>query len=224
VTNDDGVGAPGIDALVQALRAQNNTKAVVVAPATNQTGVGGRTTDGTLAGSAAETASGYRATAVQGYPADSVRYVLNTMKVKPDVVLSGVNSGQNLGPVVDSSGTVGAAREAAKLGVPALAVSQQLGDNPDFPTGAKLAMQWLAQQRAKLAKKPVSAPTTIVSLNVPNCPGGKVRGVLDTVGAPPGTPNSVITTANCSSTGTTYPNDVAAFNDGWATRTNVPLG
>ena len=68
VTNDDGVSAPGIDALVQALRTSKNTKVVVVAPATNQTSTGGATTPGTLPTAPATTASGYAATAVQGYP------------------------------------------------------------------------------------------------------------------------------------------------------------
>src|SRR5215203_33335 len=71
VTNDDGVGAPGIDTLVEALRAQKNTKIVVVAPDVNKSGSGGQTTPGTLTTAAATTASGYEATAVQGFPADA---------------------------------------------------------------------------------------------------------------------------------------------------------
>ena len=97
VTNDDGVSAPGIDALVQALRTSKNTKVVVVAPATNQSGSGGKTTPGTLTTQPATTASGYQATAVQGYPADTVTAALDQLGVKPNVVMSGINPGQNVG-------------------------------------------------------------------------------------------------------------------------------
>jgi 5'-nucleotidase len=61
VTNDDGYAAPGIDAVVQALRALPRTSVVVVAPATNESGIGGKTTPGTITASAARTASGYPA-------------------------------------------------------------------------------------------------------------------------------------------------------------------
>ena len=56
---------------------------------------------------------------------------------KPDVVLSGINQGQNLGALSDVSGTVGAARTAARHGIPALAVSQGTGNPPDYAAGAK---------------------------------------------------------------------------------------
>jgi len=226
VTNDDGVSAPGIDALTQALRALPKTKVVVVAPATNQTGAGGKTTEGTVPGAAAKTAGGYEATAVQGTPADSVNYALDTLGLKPTVTVSGANIGQNLGPVVDASGTVGAARQSAKRGVPALAVSAQIG-TPDYPLATKLAADWVTKHRASLAKAAKArtrpALTSIDSLNVPTCPGSKIRGVYATTPAPPGTPDAVSSTINCTSTATSYPNDVAAFNDGWATQTPVPV-
>ena len=67
VTNDDGVGAPGIDAVVQALSALPATEVTVVAPATNQSGTGGQTTPGPLTVTDATTASGYPAKAVAGF-------------------------------------------------------------------------------------------------------------------------------------------------------------
>jgi 5'-nucleotidase len=226
VTNDDGVTAPGIDALAQALRSVPKTKVVVVAPATNQTGVGGKVTDGTVAGSAAMTASGYAATGVQGTPADSVNYALDGAKVQPTVTISGVNIGQNLGPIVDVSGTVGAARQSAKRGIPALAVSAQISE-PDYALASKLAVDWLSKNRARLVKaakaKNPAAPTSITSLNVPTCPSSKIRGLYETTLAPQGTADLVIATSNCASTATSYPNDAAAFNEGWATQTPVPV-
>jgi 5'-nucleotidase len=222
VTNDDGVAAPGIDALVQALRKVKNTKVVVVAPATNQTGVGGKTTPGTLTTQAATTASGYGATAVEGTPADTISAALDQLGVKPDVVISGINAGQNVGALIDLSGTIGAARAAASRGIPALAVSQGVGDSPQYPSAAKLAVAWLADHReAALATKPKSSPTTIDNLNVPNCPSGKPRGVKAVQTAP--TSENAAAGVDCSAPVTKPTIDIEAFNAGWAAEAPVPV-
>jgi 5'-nucleotidase len=223
VTDDDGVGAPAIDAVVEALRQQKRTKVVVVAPATNQSGTGSKTTPGGATGGPATTASGYEATAVQGFPADSVDYALDVLKLTPTVVISGSNLGQNLGPITEVSGTVGAARQAARRGIPALAVSNGLGDAPDYATAGKLAVEWLNEHRKALAKrKPSTTPLTeIDSINVPNCPNGP-RGLYTTVLAPEGTTEPLITAAvNCASTLTSFASDAQAFNNGYATITKV---
>ncbi len=221
VTNDDGVGAPGIDTLVQALTKVKNTKVVVVAPATNQSGTGGKTTPGTLTTAPATTAGGYASTAVQGYPADTVTAALDQLGVKPNVVLSGINFGQNLGGVVDLSGTVGAARAAAMRGIPALALSQGIGDAPQYDNAAKLALAWLAAHRAGLAKKPKAAPTNIDSINVPNCPTGKPRGLKLTVTAT--TSDNSIAEVDCASPVTDVTNDIEGFNAGWAVQAPVSV-
>ena len=126
VTNDDGVGAPGINAVVQGLRALPHTKVTVVAPLTNQSGTGGKTTPGALVATRATTAAGYPAWAVHGYPADTITWAIDQhgISFRPDLVVSGINFGQNIGPLADDSGTVGAARAAVKQGIPALAASQ----------------------------------------------------------------------------------------------------
>jgi 5'-nucleotidase len=218
VTNDDGVAAPGIDALVEALRKEKNTKVVVVAPSANQTSTGGSTTPGTLVTKPATTASGYDATAVDGFPADTITAALDQLGVKPNVVMSGINSGQNYGPIVAVSGTVGAARLAAKRGIPAVAFSQDNAGTPQFDPTAKLAVAWLKEHRAQLAKKPEAAPTSITSYNVPNCPSGKSRGVLDVVPAT----ELPASTIDCSATGPKPTTDFEAFNQGYAARTQVP--
>jgi 5'-nucleotidase len=224
VTNDDGVAAPGIDALVQALRTVKNTKVVVVAPATNQTARGGDTTPSPHTTSAATTASGYAATAVEGTPADTISAALDQLGVKPNVVMSGVNNGQNLGPTIAVSGTVGAARAAAKRGVPAIALSQgPLGDAPQYGSAAKLAVRWLTAHRAQLVKKPKTPPTTITNLNVPDCPSGKPRGVKVVTTATDGT-GALGATVNCSAPVTKPTTDIEAFNAGWAAEAPVPLG
>src|SRR5215218_5547180 len=122
VSNDDGVKAPGIDALVKGLRKLSKVKVTVVAPAENQSGTGGKTTPGAVKATRTTTKSGYPAIAVKGYPADSVNYALSKVvkKSQIDLVIAGINSGANLGPFVDLSGTVGAARAAAQKGLPAL--------------------------------------------------------------------------------------------------------
>ncbi|MEO1065644.1 MAG: 5'/3'-nucleotidase SurE, partial [Actinomycetota bacterium] len=76
VTNDDGVDAPGIDALVTGLSGLDGVEIVVVAPAENQSGTAMNLTDGDVAAGSATTASGVAATAVDGFPADAVRWAL----------------------------------------------------------------------------------------------------------------------------------------------------
>ena len=214
VTNDDGVGAPGIDALVEALRTQKNTKVVVVAPDVNKSGSGGNTTPGTLPTAAATTASGYEATAVQGFPADTVTAALDQLGVKPNVVMSGINAGQNLGSLTDVSGTVGAARMAAKRGIPAVAFSQGIGDAPQYDSTAQLAVDWLKQHRAALAKKPKGTQTTITNYNVPNCPSGKARGIKKVTTAP--NADGAVAGVDCTAAVTAPKTDIEAFNAGWA--------
>jgi 5'-nucleotidase len=226
VTNDDGIAAPGIDAIVEALRTQKNTKVVVVAPTANQSSSGSKTTAGGAPGAAGTTASGYAGTAVTGFPADSVNYALDVLKLKPDVVVSGSNLGQNLGPISEISGTVGAARQAARRGIPALAISQQLGDNADFPTSAKLAVEWLKKNRRSFTKTKVdgTALTEIDSINAPNCPSG-IQGLYETALAQEGTTEPLVSAdpVNCTSTLTSFTSDAHAFNNGYAAFTKVTV-
>ena len=197
VSNDDGVTAEGIAVLTDELRKLPRVNVTVSAPATNQTGAGGKTTVGTVSASPAFTSTGYAATAVQGYPADSVNYAIdNVLKKTPNVIVSGVNIGQNLGTITDASGTVGAARAAAQRGIPALAVSANLR-TPDYATAAKLAAEWVQDHRAELGKKP-KTPVLLESLNVPTCPGGAIRGIAKTTVAT--TSENALLDANSAST------------------------
>lgn len=213
VTNDDGVGAPGIDALVEALRKLPRVKVTVVAPATNQSGTGDKTTPGGVPATDAETASGYPAKAVAGFPADSVIAALDgAAPKKPNVVISGVNQGQNLGALTDVSGTVGAARTAARHGIPALAVSQGIAESPDYASGAREAVDWLKEHRKALSKNSV-APF-VDNLNVPTCTTGEVRGVIEVPVAP--NAENALAPSDCQSTVTNPVDDIQAFNDGYA--------
>jgi 5'-nucleotidase len=163
---------------VQALRALPATDVTVVAPATNQSGTGGKTTGGTLTAVDAKTASGYAAKAVRGYPADTIVWAIDQHSIadKPDVVLSGVNNGQNIGKLIDLSGTIGAARAAAQRGIPAVALSAGFGSPPDYTDGAKSAITWLNAHRAALLAAGVSGSVT--NINVPTCPSGTPHPVV----------------------------------------------
>lgn len=226
VTNDDGVTSDGIDALVQALEGVKGVKITVIAPTDNQSGKGSTTTGGSLTATPTTTKSGVKAVAVAGTPADSIIYALEQggLKQQPNLVMSGVNQGQNLGTITDISGTVGAAKTAAARGVPAVAFSQGLaGANPpDFPSGAKAALAWLKQHRKTLSGKKGKATAVVLeSVNIPTCTTGAIRGTLDTTIAP--NADNAITDQNCTSTLASPTNDIEAFNNGYITVTKVPV-
>jgi 5'-nucleotidase len=223
VTNDDGVEAPGIDALVEALLDEPDTDVTVVAPAANQSGSGGKTSAAPPPASNATTMSGYPAVAVEGFPADAVVHGLtNVVEEQPDLVISGINSGQNIGPFIEISGTVGAAREAARRGVPALAVSAGLGDPVDFATAATLAMEWVREHRAALLQSH-PAPTTIDNLNVPTCTTGSVRDEVEATPEPSAPGDVALGASDCTSTAPAPSGDVDAFVIGFATLSTLPL-
>ena len=227
ITNDDGVGAEGIDALVEAVSGLKGVKVTVIAPDVNKSGSGSNTTPGPLVTAAATTASGYPATAVQGFPADSVIYALDEggAKKRPDLVISGINEGQNLGKIGDEvSGTVGAAKAAAARGIPALAVSQGLlsGADPQYEVGVEAVLDWIADNRKALTPKKGKKVTVILeNLNIPTCAVGEVRGLFETALAP--TTDGAITDQNCESTLDNPTNDIEAFNNGYITLTDVPI-
>lgn len=224
LTNDDGVGAEGIDAVATALRELPDTEVTIVAPAENQSGTGDRTTDGPLTAEPATTASGLEATAVQGFPADTVVWALDEgdLPETPDLVVSGINEGQNIGPIAALSGTVGAAREAARRGIPALGVSAGLvnpnSDNEivEYEDAVDLVVEWVAAHRDELlARGETSEPADVANLNVPTCVTGELRGQLE-VPLASDTGGANVFVADCTSTLEDPPDDVQAFVNGFA--------
>lgn len=119
LTNDDGVGAPGLDALYDEFAAAPSvTRVSVVAPAEDRSGVGRANSH------AVGVEERDRGVVVDGTPCDCVAVGLRTLDPEPDVVVSGVNDGPNVGAhKLGRSGTVSAAKEAAFLDVPGVAVS-----------------------------------------------------------------------------------------------------
>lgn len=221
VTNDDGVGAEGVDALVNALVERGDVEVMVVAPLENQSASGGKTTEGELVVTDAQTISGHAAKAVDGFPADSVVWALGEGGIEPDLVISGINDGQNIGPLVDLSGTVGAARQAAQLGVPAVATSQGLGDPADFPSGVEATMAWLDEHFDEVVTGELGAEG-IISINIPTCVTGEIQGQVDVPVAVDSTED--LTAVDCAST-VQPTNDVTAFLNGWVAVTELsPTG
>jgi 5'-nucleotidase len=164
LTNDDGISAPGILAMYRELTRLGEV--IVVAPETVQSGMGhGITLDSPLMTSTVKIENGFTGTAVDGRPADCVKLAINQLLPKqPDLVVSGMNAGANVGINVLYSGTVAAAIEAAFLGLPAIATSLHLRDNvpTDFARGAKISRETI---EAILARG--LAGGKVVSINVP---------------------------------------------------------
>jgi 5'-nucleotidase len=181
VTNDDGIGAEGIDALVEALIELPDVEVTVVAPAENQSGSADKTSEVTPDAVPATTISGYAGFSVAGFPADSVIRALDSVLTEPPhLVVSGSNDGQNIGPFTQLSGTIGAAKTAARRGVPALAVSSGLAEPTDFAPAVAAAIDWIEEHREELlARAPGTAVTTIENINGPTCASGVPREVIE---------------------------------------------
>ncbi len=216
VTNDDGYAGAGIDASVEELLTIPNVEVTVSAPATNQSGTGRKTTAGPLTVTNQTTLSGYPAKAVQGYPADSVLYALNTLHVNPDLLVSGINDGQNISLAISNiSGTVGAARQGALVDIPAVAVSQGSGTPPDFPSGAAALRSWVDD--FLLGRAGPAVFEKVVNINIPTCTAGSIRGTK----VLPLATSGYALTSNCTSTVTNVADDVAGFLNGFITVTSV---
>jgi 5'-nucleotidase len=219
VGNDDGYSAPGIDVLVRALQTLDDVEVTVVAPLEQQSGQGGKTTEGELEVTDVETASGYPAKAVDGFPADAINVAFDDLGVEPDLVITGINEGQNVGPLVDVSGTVGAARAGVAHGVPALATSQGT-DSFDYESAVPFILDWVEEHRDALLAG--DAPVEVMSMNIPSCKAGKIRGLLEVEVGTDGT--DALGMQDCVSTTPEddLTTDVAAFLDGFVSLSEVP--
>jgi 5'-nucleotidase len=166
VTNDDGIHAPGLQALEQAVL-QLGWQPVIVAPAQEQSQCGHRVT--THQPLKVE-AHGENRHAVHGTPADCVRLALFALEARPDLVLSGVNAGGNMGQDIVISGTVAAAREAAYHGVRSLSLSHYL--IRDLHVDWSRVSSWIAELlRETLAQD--QPQRAFWNINLPHLPAGK---------------------------------------------------
>jgi 5'-nucleotidase len=131
-------------------------------------------------------------------------------------VVSGINRGQNLGLVTDVSGTVGAAKAAAARGIPSLAVSAGLNTagEPDYATAAAQALSWLADHREELGAG--DAEPVATNMNVPTCPDGSVREIVEVpLATESGDEVLDAPAVQCASSLTDPEHDVEAFNNGY---------
>ena len=170
LSNDDGYDAPGLRALIEALRPAGEI--TVAAPAIEQSGKGhGLTLREPILVTERKQPNGATWYAIEAPPATCVRLAVESLLARrPDVVISGINRGDNLGITVYHSGTVGAAREAAIVNLPAIAVSIRGDDPATYATAAGYIRTLVEQLRARQALKPG------LFLNV-NVPAGPLRGV-----------------------------------------------
>lgn len=185
ISNDDGVHAPGIHALAAEF---SDYEVYIVAPERERSTTGHSLT---LHKPLRLHKYGPRIFSVSGGPADCIYVALNEVLKgkKPDLVLSGINRGANLGQDVFYSGTVSAAREAANMGIPSLSVSLDLSydgrkQETHYDSAAKAARKVLekvlphfrgsVKSKNKMQGWPAS---TLLNVNVPNRPWSKIKGI-----------------------------------------------
>lgn len=173
VTNDDGIFAPGLTALYRELR--HLGEVAVVAPDSEQSAVGHAITlNYPLRVKEVQLQGGVRGWAVTGTPADCVKIALaELLSGPPDMVVSGINLGPNVGINVLYSGTVSAATEATILGVRAVALSLNIYRDADFCTAARLARNLVA----RLQDWPGWTQKVCLNINLPALPEEQVQGV-----------------------------------------------
>jgi len=165
LTNDDGIQAPGLVALYRELVHLGEVH--VVAPETVQSATGhGITLTTPLLTNKVTVENGFTGIAVDGRPADCVKLaVAKLLPRTPDLVISGMNSGANVGINVIYSGTVAAAIEAAFLGLPSIAVSLYL--KGDVSTDYKRASLYARQTIEQILKTTGLLPGQCISMNMP---------------------------------------------------------
>ena len=141
VSNDDGINAPGIDALIMEL--QKIARVSVVAPSIERSAVGHAITlSDPLRVAEFQKEDRWEGYSVSGTPADCIKIaVCELLKDEPDLVISGINLGSNTGINVIYSGTVSAATEGTILGIPSFAISLTTYTNPNFLPAAKFAVK-----------------------------------------------------------------------------------
>ena len=176
ITNDNGIDDPKLIALARAFASRSETW--VVAPAENRSGTGTSLrlpVDGAVDVEWRNLGEGIEAFAVDGYPGDCVLVAVGAIlrDRPPDLVISGINGGPNLGAGWMFSGTIGAARIAALAGLPSIAVS---GLDDDVPGAVEAAVDWVVRFSEHRVVRHLQ-PGEYLTVSLP--PGGpsEVKGV-----------------------------------------------
>ena len=168
LSNDDGYFSPGLAKLAEVL--ENVAEIAVVAPERDRSGASNSLTlDRPL--SVKRSANGFLY--VNGTPTDCVHLaVTGLLEHLPDMVVSGINLGANMGDDTIYSGTVAAATEGYLLGIPSLAVSLASKAGKHIDTAARVTLEMVE----RLRRTPVSGPV-LLNLNVPDVPYAQLRGI-----------------------------------------------
>lgn len=171
ISNDDGYQAPGLAALHAALSDMATT--VVVAPDRDRSGASNSLTlEQPIRARTVE--NGF--VRVEGTPTDCVHLAITGLLAEePDMVVSGINAGANMGDDVIYSGTVAAATEGRFLGYPAIAVSMASHTPRHFATAGRIA----AELVERLQRHPIPADS-ILNVNVPDIPYDELQGIQAT--------------------------------------------
>jgi 5'-nucleotidase len=233
ISNDDGVRAPGLAAVAQVLQAIGQV--VIVAPAQNDSGAGHSiVTSDPVQREDLTLPNGLKAIGLTATPATTVNIAIrNILKPLPDLVVSGINRGYNLGLAAYISGTVGAAREAAIHGVPAIATSLSAAGVPrDYVFAAEEVLG--VARRVKQYGLP---PNTFLNVNIPAVPPGGYKGYrITTQAMRSGGEEHFAETTHPSSGRTIYWNvykegatapegtDIDAVNNGYVSVTPMKFG
>jgi len=171
ITNDDGIFAPGIYALWEAMREIGDV--TIVAPDSEKSAVGHAITlTDPIRVQEISGKNGYKGYAVKGTPADCVKIAGRAlMETPPDIVVSGINSGANIGSDIIYSGTVSAATEGTILGIPSVAMSLTSIKGGDMTASQKVAQKVIGQVLNN------GLPSgTLLNVNVPNIPCESIKG------------------------------------------------
>ena len=172
VSNDDGIDAPGIHALVQELKKLGNV--TVVAPDKQRSAVGHAITmNYPLRATKYFTNGEFFGYAIEGTPADCVKLAINSfVKEKPDILVSGINHGSNTAINIIYSGTVSAATEGTVLGIPSIAVSLTTHGTADFRYAAKFS-----RRLAEFVVKKGLPDGTLLNVNIPALKEKDIKGI-----------------------------------------------
>ncbi|HEY2599949.1 MAG TPA: 5'/3'-nucleotidase SurE [Thermoleophilaceae bacterium] len=179
LTNDDGIQATGLNAMRRALLEVPGVELAVIAPDSNRSATARSiTTRQPLWVDEVEFADGTVGYATDGTPVDCVRFAaLGLVEFEPELIVSGINHGSNLGDDITYSGTVAAALEGIVLGVPAIAVSQQSNMRElDFRLGREFGFDKAAAFVARMVEELEHVPMPEGTLLNVNCPAGDVDG------------------------------------------------
>jgi 5'-nucleotidase len=180
ITNDDGIDAEGLRALRTAVAALDGVEVSVIAPNSNRSATARSiTTRVPIWVEEVSFDDGGVGYATDGTPVDCVRFAdLGLVGERPDLIVSGINHGANLGDDITYSGTVAAALEGIVLGIPAIAVSQQSAAREmGFLPGPRFDFDRAARVSARLVELLAAEPPPSGTLLNVNCPAGDLTGV-----------------------------------------------